>query len=89
MRTIDEVFAECKALSNEEFETLLCGLLTEQKERQDRDRKQAWNKVCEVIRHFTANYGAIRVIDSEDDKEITLCFGDYSFGNFGDIWVGV
>lgn len=84
--TLDNLFAKCQQLSDDEFETLLNGMLTEQKNRQDRDKKAAWAKVCEAIMHYTANYGNIKVTDLYSD--IVLCHGQYVFSEYGDIEVG-
>ena len=88
--TLDSLFAKCQRLSDDEFETLLNGIMTEHKNRQDRDKRAAWAKVCEAIMHYTANYGYIRVADfcGDEDTEICLYHGQYVFSEYGDIEVG-
>jgi hypothetical protein len=84
--SLDNLFAKCQRLSDDDFETLLNGMMTERQNRQDRDRKAAWAKVREAILHYTANYGNIRVTDLYSD--IMLCHGQFAFSEYGDIEVG-
>ena len=57
--TLDKIFAECKQLNNDDFETLLNGMLTEQKDRQDREKQKAWDAVWSAICTYTNRYGDI------------------------------
>ena len=57
--TLDKIFAEAKNLGNEDFEILLNGMLTEQKDRKDREQREAWNQVWEAICFYTSRYGDI------------------------------
>lgn len=88
--TLDELFAECQSLSDVDLDTILHGLIGEQAARKDRNRKQAWSKVCEAITHYTAHYGNIRVADlaGDEDISITLYHGAFTFSKYGDIEVG-
>ena len=62
----------------------------EQEERNNKERKAAWARVCEAIAHYTANYGNIRVADfcGDEDVEICLHHGQFTFSQYGDIEVG-
>lgn len=88
--TLDTMFAEYQKLSDVDLGVLINGLLTEQKNRQDREKKAAWAKVCEAIAHYTANFGNIRVADfsGDEDTEIYLYYGQFAFSEYGDIEVG-
>ena len=88
--TLDTMFAKCQKLSDGDLEVLVNGLLSEQKSRQDREKKAAWARVCEAIAHYTANFGNIRVADfcGDEDTEICLYYGQFAFSEYGDIEVG-
>ena len=88
--TIDKMFAECQQLSDEDLGVLLSALMREQKERDCRVKRAAWNKVVDAIRHYTANYGNIRVADycGDENVEIVLHHGQFTFSEYGDIEVG-
>lgn len=88
--TLDNLFAQCQQLSDEDLGVLLSAMMREQKDRDCRAQKAVWAKVCEAIAHYTANFGNIRVADSSgrEDIEICLYYGDFSFSECGDIEVG-
>ena len=88
--TLDTVFARCQQLPDEDLGVLLSALMREQKERDCKKQKAAWARVREAITHYTANYGNIRVADfcGDEDTEITLYHGQFSFSEYGDIEVG-
>lgn len=88
--TLDNLFAKCQQLPDEELEVLLNGIMTEHKNRKDRDKKAAWARVCEAINHYTANFGCIRVADfcGDENVEIVLHHGQFAFSEYGDIEVG-
>lgn len=86
--TLDNLFAEYQKLPDADFEVLLSAMLREQKDRDSRVRKAAWEKVCEAIAHYTANYGNITVYESRENTEICLCYGQFAFSEYGDIEVG-
>ena len=90
MDTLDKVFAECKKLPDEDFGVLLSALMREQKERDCREKKAAWARVCEVIKNYTSKFGNIRVADfcGDEDIEIVLHHGQFAFSEYGDIEVG-
>lgn len=88
--TLDNLFAKCQQLSDEDFEILLGAMKHEQEERDNKARKAAWAKVCNAIAHYTAHYGNIRVADysGDEDTEICLYYGQFAFSEYGDIEVG-
>lgn len=88
--TLDSLFAKCQRLSSTDFEVLLSAMMREQKERDYREKKAAWAKVCEAINHYTANYGNIRVADFCGDENVEICLhhGQFAFSEYGDIEVG-
>jgi hypothetical protein len=87
---LDDLFFQCQQLSDDELESLFNGLITERQNRQDREKRAAWVKVCEAITHYTANFGNIRVADfcGGEDTEICLYHGCFTFSEYGDIEVG-
>jgi len=88
--TLDDLFAKCQRLPDEELGILLSAVMREQKERDCRAQKKAWAKVCDAIAHYTANFGNIRVADfsGDEDVEIHLYHGQFTFSEYGDIEVG-
>ena len=89
-KTLDNVFAKCQQLSDEDLGVLLSALMREQKERDCKKQKAAWNKVVDAVRHYTAIYGNIRVADycGDENVEIVLHHGQFTFSEYGDIEVG-
>ena len=88
--TLDNVFAKCQQLPDEDFGVLLSALMREQKERDCKKQKAAWARVTDAIKNYTANYGNIRVADycGDENVEITLYHGQFAFSEYGDIEVG-
>jgi hypothetical protein len=88
--TLDNVFAKCQQLPDEELGVLLSALMREQKERDCKKQKAAWARVRDAISCYTANYGNIRVADycGDENVEITLHHGQFAFSEYGDIEVG-
>lgn len=88
--TLDNVFAKCQQLPDEDFGVLLSALMREQKERDCKKKKAAWARVREAITHYTAEFGNIRVADfcGDEDTEIVLRHGEFAFSEYGDIEVG-
>ena len=87
---LDNLFAKCQQLSDQDLGVLLSAMMREQKERDCRAQKAAWARVCDAIAHYTANYGNIRVADfcGDEDIEIVLHHGEFAFSEYGDIEVG-
>lgn len=86
--TLDNLFAKCQQLSDDELESLLNGIMTERQNRQDREQRAAWERVCEAVIHYTANYGSIRVSDYDDGNTVVLEYGCFTYSAYGDIEVG-
>lgn len=57
--TLDNIYAKCQQLSDEEFGVLLSAMLTEQKNRKDKEQREAWNCVWEAICYYTSRFGDI------------------------------
>lgn len=89
MMTLDELCAECKNLCAEEFNILLSALQQEQEHRENLERNEDWQKVCDQIVLFTRKWGSICVSDKEGYCAVlNLRFGEYTFPAFGEIEVG-
>lgn len=86
--TLDSLFAKCQQLPDEDLSILYTALVKEWNDRKDREKKAAWARVCEVITHYTANHGVIRVSDYNDGATVELCHGYFTFSQYGDIEVG-
>jgi hypothetical protein len=88
--TLDNLFAKCQQLSDEDLGVLLSAMMHEQKDRDCRAHKEAWAKVCEAIADYTANYGGIRVADfcGDENTEIYLYHGQFASSEYGSIEVG-
>ena len=89
-KTLDNVFAKCQQLPDEELGVLLSALMREQKERDCKKQKAAWARVREAITHYTANFDNIRIADfcGDENVEINLYHGQFAFSEYGDIEVG-
>ena len=87
---LNNLFAKCQQLSDDDLETLFNGMLTERQSRQDREQKAAWARVREAITNYTAKYGNIRVADFCGDENVEICLyhGQFAFSEYGDIEVG-
>lgn len=88
--TLNNVFAKCQQLPDEDLGVLLSALMREQKARDCKKQKAAWNNVMDAVRYYTANYGNIRVADycGDENVEIVLHHGQFAFSEYGDIEVG-
>ena len=87
---LNNLFAKCQQLPDDDLGVLLSAMMREQKDRDCRKQKAAWARVCEAIADYTANYGNIRVADFTDCEniEIFLCHGQFAYSEYGDIEVG-
>ena len=85
MKTIDELFAECKMLSDDELSVLMNGIQSEINDRRVRDKREAWGKVVDAINAYAEEYGAIEIYD--DDVCIYLHAREFSH-ILGEISVG-
>ena len=88
--TLDNLLAKCQQLPDGDLEILLSAIMREQEDRDCRARKAAWAKVCEAIMHYTDKYGYIRVANfsGDEDTEIYLYHGQFTYSEYGDIEVG-
>ena len=64
--TIDIVLARCQQLPNEDFGVLLSALMREQKERDCRAQKAAWQRVVDALNDFMKAYGSVSVMRTGD-----------------------
>ena len=85
MRTIDELFAECKTLSDDELSVLMNGIQSEINDRKVRVKREVWNKVVDAINAYTEEYGPIEIWD--DAVSIYLHAREFSH-TLGEISVG-
>ena len=86
--TLDNVFAKCQQLPDEDFGVLLSALMREQKERDCRVKKAAWNRVINALVDYIHEYGPVVIEDNEDGTGITLCESQWTYGTLGIIDVG-
>ena len=86
--TLDKMFAECQQLSDEDFGVLLSALMREQKERDCRVKRAAWNKVVNALVDYIHEYGPVVFEDNEDGTGITLHENQWAYGTLGIIDVG-
>lgn len=84
--TLDNVFAKCQQLPDEDFNVLLGAMMREKEARDTRAEKAAWLRVCDAIECYVKEYGCISVIDV--DAEIELWQGGYTTAGIGRIEVG-
>ena len=86
--TLDKLFAKCQQLPDTDFGVLLSAMMREQKERDCREHKAAWTRVCEAITNYTAKFGNISVNNSNNGNTVILEHGFFTYSEYGDIEVG-
>ena len=86
--TLDNVFARCQQLSDEEFGVLLSAMMREQKDRDCRVKKAAWSRVVNALTDYIHEYGSIVIEDNEDGTGIALRENQWTYGTLGVIDVG-
>ena len=72
MGTLDEIFAYCKQLGEEDYKILLDKMKEEERNREHRLQLDAWNKVIKAIESYIENYGDIIITDNRDGDGIVL-----------------
>ena len=88
--TVNNLFAKCQQLPDEDLGVLLSAMMREQKDRDCRAQRAAWARVCDAITDYTSKFGDISVADYRDDEDviIPLYHGQFTFSEYGDIEVG-
>lgn len=61
--TLDNLFAKCQQLPDEDFEVLMSAMIKEHKAREDKVAQAAWDRVLKALHHFTEHYGEIVIQD--------------------------
>lgn len=70
--SLDDIFAYCKQLGEEDYKVLLDKLIEEEKNRTYRLQLDAWKKVASAIENYIDNYGDIIITDNRDGDGIVL-----------------
>lgn len=88
--TVNNLFAKCQQLPDEDLGVLLSAMMREQKDRDCRAQRAAWQRVCDAITDYTSKFGNISVADYTGDEDviIPLYHGQFTFSEYGDIEVG-
>ena len=69
---LDNLFASCQRLSDNDLETLFNGIVTERKNRQDREKRDAWQRVVEALLFYIKDYGDVIINDNRDGDGISV-----------------
>ena len=85
---LNNIFAKCQQLPDEDIGVLLSALMREQKERDCRAKRAAWNKVVNALVDYIHEYGPVVIEDNEDGTGITLHENQWTYGTLGIIDVG-
>lgn len=83
--TLDEIVAQGKSLSYDDLLAVSLAFNKEVEQRRDRERTDAWNKVCSAIDNYVGNYGYFTIF--VNGEEFYLHRGDYAFGETGELSV--
>ena len=81
--TLDEIVAQGKSLSDDDLLAVSLAFNREVEQRRDRERADAWNKVCNAIDNYVGNHGYFTIFVNEE--EFYLHRGDYAFGEIGEL----
>lgn len=84
--TLDEIIAQGKSLSYDDLLAVSFAFSKEAEQRRDRERTDAWNKVCNAIDNYVGNYGYFTIF--VNGEEFYLHRGDYAFGEIGELTIG-
>ena len=76
--TLDNLFAKCQQLPDEELEILFGALRQEKVERDAKVQKAAWQRVEEALLFYIKDYGDIIISDNRDGDGIVLSHGDWT-----------
>jgi hypothetical protein len=84
--TLDNLFAHCQQLCDDDLSTLMTALIKEKEARDTRAEKEAWQRVMDAINNYINNFGFITVEDG--DEGIELWRKGYTSSKPGSIEVG-
>lgn len=80
--TLDNIYDKCQQLSDEEFGVLLSAMMKEQKNRDCRMQRTAWDRVVNALVDYIHNYGPV-VVDNEDGTDIILRENQWTYSSLG------
>lgn len=75
--TLDEIVAQGKLLSYDDLLMVASAFNQEAERRRDKERAEAWVKVCNAIDNYVGNYGYFTIFVGGD--AYTIYRGDYAF----------
>ena len=76
--TLDNLFAKCQQLSDEDLDILFSAIRQEKTERDTKLQKAAWNRVVEAICFYNRVYGDIIITDNRDGDRVVLEHGSWT-----------
>lgn len=76
--TLDNLFAKCQQLPDEELEVLFSAIRQEKIERGAKAQKAAWQRVEETLAFYIKNYGDIIITDNRDGDGVVLSHGSWT-----------
>lgn len=75
---LNNLFAKCQQLPDADLGVLLSALMREQKERDCRAHKAAWQRVEEALTAYIKDYGDVIVNDNRDGDGVVLSHGSWT-----------
>ena len=63
---LDELYAKCKMLTDDELYVLMNGLRSEADDRKNRQQRESWNQVISAINAYTEEYGSIEICNGNE-----------------------
>ena len=77
--TLDNLFTKCQQLPDEDFGVLMSAMMREQKDRDCRAQKEAWQRVVEALNGFMKEYGSVSVMRTGDQPCNALILRHHEF----------
>ena len=77
--TLDNLFTKCQQLPDEDFGVLLSAMMREQKERDCRVQREAWQRVVKALNDFMKEYGSVSVMRTGDQPCNALILRHHEF----------
>lgn len=82
---LDEIVAQGKLLSYDDLLTVASAFNQEAERRREKEKAEAWAKVCKAIDNYVSNHGYFTIF--VNGEEFYLHRGDYAFGEIGELTI--
>ena len=76
---LNNLFAKCQQLPDTDLGVLLSALMREQKDRDCRAQKAAWQRVVDALTSYIKDYGDVIINDNRDGDGVVLTHGGWTY----------